>query len=746
MRQRARVSHTVHVNEPHPIPLTTRFALRTLPMGFNSSPPFLMSSVAAANVDQAQPEPSPCATQSIKTERSRLLLCVTAALLALYAVLAFSASQTKGVSFDEALQLAVGYNLWLNDDYRIEGANGDLIKRWATLPFLVTKPAFPSGDSAAWRNGSGYELGREFLFEQGNNPRALLNQGRAMNVALGVATGLLVFCAARHMFGDGGGLLALGFFAFSPSMLALGGIVSTDMSITLTLFAATLAVWRVLHRITIGNVLMSLGAVMLLVLAKPTALLILPVTAVMVVAKLAVGEASTLRWNRREHEIKGRTQQGALFAALALMHVVAGWVAIWAHYGFRYAASPSPGDPGLGFYEHMTADQVPVRLLGILAWIEQTRVLPEGFWRGIDYLLRSDDGLGAFMNGEWKLQGGWWTFFPYAIWVKTPPALLLTLAAAPVAWCLARRRAAPDAPRLYAATPHFALIGCYLAIAITEDINIGHRHVLPIYPSLYVLAGTVIFAWRWSRACRFAVIVPVAWLVIESCAVRPHYLAYFGPQAGGPENGYRRLVDSSLDWGMDLPGLKAWLETHDPGQKERLFLSYFGTDRPDHYGIRSTRLPSFMPRRNFRRYALAPGYYAISASMLQAVHTAAFGPWNQEYESLYRRYLDRAILFDQLSNESDGERKLLQLATAREWAADYDRYDQLRLARLCAWLRQRGEPPHRVGHTLFIWKLSFEDLQQALFGPPPELANAPAQLRRYRVFKDLAGGQAAAQR
>ena len=62
-----------------------------------------------------------------------------AALLAAYVIMALAASWQKGMSFDEGEQIAVGYNIWQRHDFRMEAANGDLVKRWATLPLLKSK-------------------------------------------------------------------------------------------------------------------------------------------------------------------------------------------------------------------------------------------------------------------------------------------------------------------------------------------------------------------------------------------------------------------------------------------------------------------------------------------------------------------------------------------------------------------------------------------------------------------------------
>ncbi len=657
---------------------------------------------------------------------------VAALLLALYAALAATASWNKGVSFDEGVHLAVGYNQWLHGDYRMEGANGDLVKRWATLPYLVTRPAFPGFDSAALQRGDAYELARRFLFESGNTPEALLAQARLMIVLLGVATGAVVFLTARSLFGPAGGLVALAIFTFSPNLLAFGGIASTDVSITLLLLGATLAIWRLLHRITAARLAASLAVFALLVLAKPTALVILPVTVVLLAVKLAAGTPLVLAWRGARRTVVARRRQAAVFALCVALHAGAGWASLWANYGFRFEAAPAVAGivqrPG----RTLVRDDTPALLLGLLGWAEQTRFLPLGFLRGVELLAGNDDELGAFMRGEWML-GGRLAFFPYAIWVKTPPATLLLVALGAGAWCWARRRLGRGPP-LYAATPLLALVGCHLAVAVADDLNIGHRHILPIYPPLDILSGAAVLL-PWRRLARGAVVGSLlAWLAAESLAVRPHYLAYFAPQTGGPAHGYKHLVDSSLDWGMNLPGLRTWLDTHDPLRRTPLYLAYFGTDDPRRYGIRSRRLPGFADHRPVELYRLGPGYYAISASLLQGVYTAAFGPWSRAYEESYRQSARNVALFESAAADPGRQAALFKTKSRRLWRLEIDTHDNLRFARLCAWLRHRGEPPHHVGHSIFIWKLTAADLAAALEGPPAELTDDPPVFRRLRAL------------
>ena len=174
----------------------------------------------------------------------------------------------------------------------------------------------------------------------------------------------------------------------------------------------------------------------------------------------------------------------------------------------------------------------------------------------------------------------------------------------------------------------------YFAIALTTDINLGYRHLLAILPFLYVLIGVVTaeaFArgrvgrgWA-ARVMRVAPAVALLWLAVIALWLHPHYLSFFNVLAGGPDNGWRVLVDSNIDWGQDLARLKTWQAVNGV---ERVWLSYFGEGRPEYYGIVYDGLDSFPPRlmnpgaRPFYPHDPAPGWYAISATTLQGVHFA----------------------------------------------------------------------------------------------------------------------------
>jgi hypothetical protein len=285
------------------------------------------------------------------------------------------------------------------------------------------------------------------------------------------------------------------------------------------------------------------------------------------------------------------------------------------------------------------------------------------------------------------------------------------------------------------------LLAVYWPACLQSHLNIGHRHILPTYPAMFVLAGAaglwlVQHHWvRWLMASLLAALL--VWFIGASLFIRPHYLAYFNEWAGGPRQGYLHLVDSSLDWGQDLPGLRRYLDSHGLNQpgKTRVYVAYFGTGDPAYYGIHARLLPAILqnPEPADARRLVPPltgGCYCISATSLQALYQYYPGAWNPGYEDQYqklrRKWADLSAQFRDPVRarqiEEFGDQTILTVNIL---------YRDLILGRLCAYLRQhRPEhpPDDTVGYSILIYHLTDQEVDAALFGPPAEWRLGPAEL------------------
>jgi 4-amino-4-deoxy-L-arabinose transferase-like glycosyltransferase len=631
-----------------------------------------------------------------------------AAVLAVHAGLALWAVARKSVTADEVLHLTGGYTYWHFADYRLHPENGILPQRWAAIPAVLAQPPFPPlAGNPYWRTSEVQVIGHQFFYETGHDHFPMLMAARAMIAVFSVATGLLVFLWSRRLFGLAGGFVSLGLFAFCPTFLAHGVLATSDMCMTFFFLASCGAWWRHLHHAGARPWLLSAMVFGLACVAKHSAALLVP---------MMIAMALVRAWQRDPLSLFGgtfRSRPGKVgIAALsALGHGAVAAFVIWAFYGFSYGAFNPDLPPAAHFVRPWEVLDLHIGGIGrFIRLLASWHALPEAFLYGSAYVVETAQVRSAFLNGEYSATG-WISFFPWTFVFKTTlPVLAATLLVGGLAFVRWRRMPATARSALYAVTPLVVLFGVYWAFSLASHLNIGHRHILPTYPVLFIAAGAL-GAWWARRAGRVVIGVLLAGQVATAAAIAPHFLAYFNPIAGGPENGYRHLVDSSLDWGQDLPELKKWLDAHAGGAP--VFLSYFGLGEPAYYDIHAQRLPFVNGFKIPQPYVhLEAGIYAISATSLSHVYSAIRGPWTMALENEYQELRALEPLFAAYTQDPQRRIELEKDVSAAQWRKGITRHDQLRFARLCYYLRLR-RPEAQLGYSIHVYRLSAEEVAAA---------------------------------
>ncbi len=656
-------------------------------------------------------------------------------LLAGFALMAATVSPRIGVTFDEPAHLTAGRAYWSENDYRLHPENGLLPQRLAALPAVLQRIPFPGLDNAAGRSGDVWGVGREYFFGSGSDPVGMLAGGRAMMVVLGVALLFLVWRWAHSLWGPGGGLLALAGAAFCPHLLAHSGLATSDIAASLGFMAAPLAWWRLLHKITLGRILLAGAATTFLALAKFSSVLLSPVVALLIIVRCVRKSPLPIHLGSHRTRTIGWRRFPVLAAAATLVSLLT-WGGIWSGFGFRYSAAPDdrpavfaqpwsevlieqPRLAGSVMADgSLAADAVELRpgiVQHFVRWTRERRLLPEAYLYGLAFTDRFSRSRLAYFAGEFR-ESGWREFFPAALALKTTlPALALGALGV-----LAVLRLRPLPRTLYRLAPLLVFAVIYAIFTLTSSLNIGHRHLLPLYPLLYIGGGAALLFSR-RRVALALVVALAAWHAVETARVRPHYLTYFNQLAGGPAGGHRFFVDSSLDWGQGLPDLREWLGANALGQ--RVFLSYFGSDDPAHAGIQATRIGDIYFDHSPLRPAapeLAGGIYCISATMLHRVYTPVRGPWSAAYESEYQRlrqWRARSGAWP-VGQWQDLDGSALDRAG---FVRELVRFEQLRFGRLCQFLQFRRADAI-VANSVFIYRLTDEEIELVLRGPL-----APAQ-------------------
>jgi hypothetical protein len=660
------------------------------------------------------------------------------ALIAVHLALGLGAVSRKSMTFDEGIHVTGGLSYWRTNDYRLQPENGNWSQRFVALPAWLAGFTAPEFIGTAWQSADVRGLEGELFYSSGNDADTLLARSRLAMALPSAILALVVFVWSRRLFGTAGGLISLTLYAFSPTILANGFLTTSDLFAALFLLVAAGAQWSMLWRITPFTFATAAVCTAGALLCKSSGVLLLPIGVALLVMRMFYADPAVIACGR-PRLLSGRATQVLLFATVGAVEFLAVVLLIWASFGFRYAAFATQVETAQFEipWSDVEGGLSPVSH-GIVQFVRHRKLLPEAYVYGLSQLLTTKDR-SSYFHGQLSWTG-WTLFFPASLLLKTPLELFLLLgiiAASALRWRAKSRIPTSTGPTeapptMRGVIPLLALWTVYWAFAIASGLNIGHRHLLPTYPPMFILCGAA-GAW-FSTSSTLALRRPLNLVVIrvlvtvlltayaaEGLWFWPDYLAYFNVLAGGPRHAYRWFVDSSLDWGQDLKELRPWLDISpdEAGAHAPVYLSYFGVARPDYYQIHAAQLPGKgIPLPPRLPPPLEPGLYCVSATMLEQVYSRPRGRWNAAYEQLYqqgREFVDvlrgRGVDHNTTSLTPDEQRACAL-------------FEELRWARLCSFLRAR-EPDDLVGYSILLYRITESELANALDGPPVELLQRP---------------------
>ncbi len=469
---------------------------------------------------------------------------VAAALLALLALLQLDAARKDGVTFDEVYHIPVGYVFLRGGPYFDRGH--PLLARYLYALALPRGLAVDLADHSWGTDGIGY--GVRFLTRQSTPMTELVLRARMVAILLSLILALAVSELARRRWGPAAGLLSLALCATSPDLIAHGHLATNDLAAALAMFGAGVTLIRFADRPTARRTVVAALAMSLAFLTKFTTMTLAPIALVLLVA-------------RRLSD--GRSPVVAPFVKLGLLTFVAVVVLGMASVGFQRGS--------LGADLHLTQNEHPAAIRaaldGVVARLDRAgihtsverllaaRIPGYLFFKNVGFLVGRSLSPDLFTDGRQYLLGeysarGWHGYFVVTFLLKTPLPFLALL----ILLVVARPR------RLW---PVLIPALVYYAVCLSTHANIGQRHLLPIYPWLFVAAGSL--ASSSLLRVRLAAWSLAALGLLAVLQDHPYELAYFNWLAGPPEVSWSRLSDSNIDWGQDVPRLAEWQRANQIG-------------------------------------------------------------------------------------------------------------------------------------------------------------------------------------
>jgi hypothetical protein len=487
---------------------------------------------------------------------------------------------------DEPFHFACAIEYLANHSFTQDVENPPIARAVEALPAYALLRARPAGESDPWAEGVA------IIARSGNFDRTVFW------LRLGTLPFFLLACLvvgywSGHAFGKPIAVLAVSLFTLLPTTLTDAGLITTDMALGASVGAAFLASILWAENPTWARALLLGGCCALAALSKFSALGY--ISSSMTLALVCYSFACRPSWEQWRQVIGQHAWTFVLVLATSALMV-------WAAYGFSFGA---------------------VRLTH-----DRTFALPAPeFFAGLRTVnLHFRSGHSAFLLGKTG-RTGWWYYYPIALLMKTPIAFLILLGVGVYVCLKNRARLAYLLPVAFSAT--------ILLVAMTARINIGIRHIAPIYIGLAIMAALGLAQLLEAiRLSPFTAVALVLWMTVSVALVHPDYLAYFNGFAGHhPEN---VLVDSNYDWGQDLIFLSRRLRQLDA--KTVSLACSNGVQNP-HYLQLWYRLPEITP---LDPHAPSPGWSAVCSTVDKALRSLMLSrqpgvvPWYDQMDPTER--------------------------------------------------------------------------------------------------------------
>jgi hypothetical protein len=496
--------------------------------------------------------------------------------LALFAFQYSRIADANSLTWDEGNHIYAGYMSWMHKDFGLNPEHPPLVKLVATLPLLGMQLKMPPLLDRRYETEA-FLGGKDFIYKNDANTIAYRARMAAVLFTLLLAT--VVFLTAREFFGTAAGFLALGLMAFDPTVLAHGGVVTTDSAQSCFLLATVYAFYRYWNSPTLWRLVAVGAAAGLAFASKHSTILLVPMLGLLAVLEL-------VRRPKAGSEDAGRSIGKRVLRTVGALVAMSGIAVgiLWAFYCFRYEARGEGRklSPALEVSIGGIPSKTQAAVVGEMA---KLRLLPESYLFGLSDVLAKSVGYHSFLFGK-SYPTGLWYYFPVGMLIKSTLTFLILLGA--LVWAVATRRFDKWREILYLTIPPVV----YMAASIAGGMNIGIRHMLPVYVFLFVSIGGAV--WSVVRNNRKALYGAIALLIFQAISVSrvyPAYVSYANEAVGGPMMVHQYMTDSSADWAQQMKSVKRYLDAR--GIKNCWF-AYFGEGVLDYtyYGIPCKALPT----------------------------------------------------------------------------------------------------------------------------------------------------------
>ncbi|MDP2598842.1 MAG: glycosyltransferase family 39 protein [Candidatus Liptonbacteria bacterium] len=648
-----------------------------------------------------------------------ILICITS-----FSFMLWGAFHDAAIT-DEVAHIPSGYGYVHNFDYRLNPEHPPLVKALAAFPLLFINPDFPTNDPAWTTDVNGqWVMGGKFLYgSPANDATEIVRLARIAPILLTILLIVLIYFWSRKLMGDWWGLVPAFLFALSPTIIAHGHYVTTDIGAAFGIVLATYCFMRFLHHPSRHNLLYAGLAFGVAEITKFSAVLLVPYFIVLIIIFYA---ASAMRdWNQTE--ASDRRKRFAIrawryaksviiiffigyalivypvYAIFTANYPVAKQVSDTTDILKTFAGGPTPAGTRCVFMRCVANLNIG------MAGNALTRPLAHYMLGVLMVLQRADGGNTNYFLGTVSNRGSR-LYFPIVYLLKEPlPVLIMIFVGIFLVLRNIVKKIKDRGSRIkenalnylslnFTEFSLFLFIVLYWAWSMKSPLNIGVRHLITTIPFIYMLTAGVWKRWvtkiDWDRAAPAAdmlkngmrqlarvslkyifLVLLLVWSAGATAFAAPYFLSYFNELGGGTSGGYRYVTDSNYDWGQDLLELQSWLGKH--AEIDKIAVDYFGGGNA-HYYLGDKEIDWWSAKGN--PSTSFPRSDSGQAGQAQPIHWLAVSINSLEGQT-------QPLVGDLTRNQVDEYRWLTELRPPLPGMGNVP------------------APDYRVGTTLFVYKL-----------------------------------------
>ncbi|MBU3925918.1 glycosyltransferase family 39 protein, partial [Patescibacteria group bacterium] len=492
-------------------------------------------------------------------------------------------------------------------DYRLNPEHPPLIKDLSAIPLLFLNLNFPV-DVSAWTeyiNGQ-WDMGRIFIYESGNDADQIIHFSRFPIMLLAILFGWLLFKWTKKLYGNKVGLLTLFFYTMSPTFLAHSHYVTTDLGAAFGFFIGLATFINFLNNQTRKNLIIAGVAFGIAQLLKFSLVILAPIYLLLAILWIILEYYGNFK--------KIFKPLAVIIGKLILIGII-GIIVIWPVYQFHVLNYPverqySDTETILSSFGFRPA-------VNFVVWMSDKPILRAMGQYLLGVLMvtqRASGGNTAYFLGNVSSQGSS-LYFPLLYILKEQLAFhILTLFALIFAIRNIIKTKTKNLKSAiewmkdnFALTASMIFIAIYFLQAITSNLNIGVRHILPAFPFIYFLVARQTIRWiktndleepetfgqqvkHFFSVCLKSIekylllIALLLWMFFSSVMTFPHYLSYYNELGGGTWNGYKIATDSNYDWGQDMKRLRNYVQNPPNSENiNKIGIDYFGGGNIPYY-------------------------------------------------------------------------------------------------------------------------------------------------------------------